>query len=214
MMYKQIVTTIFITLFFICPLYSQSFLKDAPMTKFDVRHEKNNCRPYYIGLSTGINNMSGLLGVDVDYALSAISTVGAHIGMGTWGIKTGLDAKYYRRNCHLGWAYGIGMSLATGNRNKTLNLETISGPKDVTLNLHPQAGLQFNVLRYFPIGKQGHRFWIQVGWNQRFTRKVYTILDGQTLTRLADRTINFLCPGGLVIAGGYAMGFGGKKRKS
>lgn len=213
-MFKHIVISVFYTLFFIVNLHAQSFLHDSPKSKFDLRHEKNNCRPYYIGLSTGINNMSGLLGVDVDYALSAITTVGGHLGLGTWGIKTGIDAKYYRQNCHLGWAYGVGISLATGNRNQTLNLETISGPKDVNLNLHPQAGLQFNVLRYFPVGKQGHRFWIQLGWNQRFTRKVYTILDGQSLTQIADRTINFLCPGGLVIAGGYAMGFGGKKRKS
>ena len=212
-MYKQFVTTSILTLFFISQLHGQSFLKDAPMSKFDLRHEKNNCRPYDIGLSTGINNMAGILGVDVDYSLSAITTVGAHIGLGTWGIKSGLDYKYYRRNCHLGWAYGVGISVASGNRNQTLNLETTTGTNDVQLKLHTQAGLQFNVLRYFPVGKQGHRIWCQLGWNQRFTRKVYTVLDGQTLSYMADRTINFLCPGGLVIAGGYNMGFGGKKRK-
>lgn len=195
------------------PAFSQSFLQDAPKSKQDLRREKNNCRPYYLGVSTGLNNLGGLLGLDFEYSLSNITSAGAHIGLGTWGLKTGLDAKYYRKECHTGWAYGLGISLATGQREQTWQLETISGRKNVALQLHPQAGLQLEVLRYFPIGKHGHRLWAELGWNQRFTRKVYSVLDGQTLSLMADRTINLLCPGGFVIAGGYSMGLGGNKRK-
>ena len=192
---------------------SQSFLQDAPKSKHELRREKNNCRPYYIGLSTGINNLGGLLGFDFEYSLNNITTAGAHIGVGTWGIKTGIDARYYRKECHTGWAYGLGISYAGGNRERTWPLETISGPKNVLLQLHPQAGVQLEIRRFFSIGKHGHRLWTELGWNQRFTRKVYTVLDGQTLSLLADRSINLLCPGGLVIAAGYSMGIGGNKRK-
>ena len=192
---------------------SQSFLQDAPKSKHELRREKNSCRPYYIGLSTGINNLGGLLGFDFEYSLNNITTAGAHIGVGTWGIKTGIDARYYRKECHTGWAYGLGISYAGGNRERTWPLETISGPKNVLLQLHPQAGVQLEIRRFFSIGKHGHRLWTELGWNQRFTRKVYTVLDGQTLSLLADRSINLLCPGGLVIAAGYSMGIGGNKRK-
>jgi hypothetical protein len=192
---------------------AQSFLQDAPKSKHELRREKNNCRPYYIGLSTGINNLGGLLGFDFEYSLNNITTAGAHIGVGTWGIKTGIDARYYRKECHTGWAYGLGISYAGGNRERTWPLETISGPKNVLLQLHPQAGVQLEIRRFFSIGKHGHRLWTELGWNQRFTRKVYTVLDGQTLSLLADRSINLLCPGGLVIAAGYSMGIGGNKRK-
>jgi hypothetical protein len=192
---------------------AQSFLQDAPKSKHELRREKNSCRPYYIGLSTGINNLGGLLGFDFEYSLNNITTAGAHIGVGTWGIKTGIDARYYRKECHTGWAYGLGISYAGGNRERTWPLETISGPKNVLLQLHPQAGVQLEIRRFFSIGKHGHRLWTELGWNQRFTRKVYTVLDGQTLSLLADRSINLLCPGGLVIAAGYSMGIGGNKRK-
>lgn len=204
----------FLLLFFTSTLASsQSFLQDAPKSKHELRRERNSCRPYYIGLSTGINNMGGLLGLDIEYSLNSFSTAGAHIGFGTWGIKTGIEARYYRKECHTGWAYGLGISFAPGNRERTWQLETTTGPKNVLLQLHPQAGLQLEILRFFPIGKHGHRLWTELGWNQRFTRKVYTILDGQTLSLMADRSINLLCPGGLVIAGGYSMGIGGNKRK-
>jgi hypothetical protein len=192
---------------------AQSYMQDKPKTKHALRKEKNNCRPYYIGISTGLNNMSGLLGIDIDYVLSNNTTAGAHIGLGTWGVKMGAGAKYYRRECHTGWAYGMGMSYAGGNRNQIIELETTTGRKNVSLNLLPQAGVQLEILRFFPIGNKGHRFWAELGWNQRFTRKVYAVLDGQTLSLRANRTINFLCPGGLVMAGGYSMGIGGNKRK-
>jgi len=212
-MYKTSLIAFFILLITASLASAQSFLQDTPKSKLELRREKNNCRPYYIGLSTGINNLGGLLGLDVEYSLNNTSTAGAHIGLGTWGIKTGIDAKYYRKECHTGWAYGLGISFASGNREQSWPLETISGRKNVLLQLHPQAGVQLEILRYFPIGKHGHRLWTELGWNQRFTRKVYSVLDGQTLSLMADRSINLLCPGGLVIAGGYSMGIGGNKRK-
>ena len=191
--------------------YGQSFSRDAAETKKSIRSSKQNCRPYYLGISMGLNNPSGLLGFQFDYSLKPTTGVSAHLGLGTWGFKTAFLYHYFRQSCHRGWNYGAGLSLASGIRNNSLNLETISGYKNVQINCLPQLGLQFNIMRAIALGKNGHRLNLGGGWNQRITRKVYTVNDANQLTLQADRLLNTLCPGGLTLSAAYSIGFGGQR---
>ncbi len=205
----------FLLFVFLCfNLFSkaQSFNRDEAQTKQSNRLAKHGCHPYYLGVSTGLNNPSGLLGLRFDYTLSNHATVSAHSGLGTWGLKSAVMYNYYRQACHRGWNYGAGLSLATGNRNSMLNLETIAGDRDVLLNLLPQVGLQFNIMRTFLLGKKGQRIVVGGGWNQRISRKVYTVKDGHQLSLNSDRLLNTICPGGLTLSATYSIGFGGNKK--
>ncbi|MBU3676428.1 MAG: hypothetical protein FGM54_04505 [Chitinophagaceae bacterium] len=200
---------------FLCLSYvskAQSFNRDEVQTKKSNRMAKHGCQPYYIGVSGGINNPSGLIGLRFDYTLTNHTTVSAHSGLGTWGLKSALMYNYFRQPCHRGWQYGAGFSLATGNRNSELKLETIAGERNVRLNLLPQVGLQFNIMRTLLLGKKEHRVTLGGGWNQRVSRKIYTVKDGNQLSLNSDRLLNTICPGGLTLSATYSIGFGGNKK--
>src|SRR5215475_9756237 len=63
------------------------------------RHILTQCPKWYIGLSTGFNNESGVLGINFDVPVAKQVSVGAGAGVGTWAGKFYTEGRYYLGHC-------------------------------------------------------------------------------------------------------------------
>src|SRR3954469_150249 len=70
----------------------------------------------YITTSTGINNNTAILGFNFELPLSANVTIDGGPGTGTWNNKLYIGAKYYLKPAQRGFAFGTGITHATGTR--------------------------------------------------------------------------------------------------
>ena len=85
-----------------CMLVATSYAQSETNPFMD--SEKKEPAPFqapaaYLGFSTGMNNMIGILGPQLDVVLSEKFTLGAGIGLSTWGSKWALNLKFYPK----GW---------------------------------------------------------------------------------------------------------------
>jgi hypothetical protein len=169
------------------------------------------CPKVYLGFSTGINNPSSLLGLNVDVAVHPQVTVGAGFGLlSTWGAKVALEGRYYFDECHRGWALGGGLTSNSGIRNLTMDLETKqfgTTLTPVTLDLHRKTNIFFSGYRFFKVGRTS-RFHIQLGYSYGLHNARYTVKSNVTLTDNSDAIVRVLAPGGVVLGLGFSFGIG------
>ena len=165
------------------------------------------CPLVFLSASTGLNNNTGLLGVGVDLAFASQGSFDMGIGIGTWGEKAYVGAKYYMKPCHAGWAFGGGLTYAAGDNNFKYNLETVYGNTEpVTLNLSPQMNVFIAAYKYWNIGKRNNRFYLELGWSVRILRTEFTQTAGDPLSDNSVKTVNALSPGGLIVGTGFTFG--------
>lgn len=104
----------------------------------------------YLGMSTGLNNMIGIFGPQLDVVLSDKFTGGTGIGISSWGLKWALNLKYYPKGYYQFYIKG-GYSYNTGLKDFEVEMELISGKKqDVTMDLKPVGNI---FLREAMLGK-------------------------------------------------------------
>lgn len=170
----------------------------------------NNCPKVYIGLSTGINNQTGLLGVNFDFPATEYLSIGTGVGLSSWGYKTYLEGRFYfKSDCNRGWAIGTGATYNTGLEDFTTPMSTTVGEQDVTLDLNPTANVFVAGYRFFNLGKRGHRFYLQLGYSVNLSNNDYTILSNHTLDDVGRTTMRLLTPGGIILGLGFSFGIGG-----
>ncbi len=168
------------------------------------------CPFFYLGLSAGVNNPYGLLGANFDVPIVQKFSLGAGLGLGSWGTKFGANFKYYTKPCCMGWAYGIGFSYAKGIDNFQTSLPTVATngvAKEVSMNLLPQALLNLNFYHYWRIGVN-NRFYLQFGISSSFSHSKYTMISHDVLDDTGDKTVKLLSPGGLSFGLGFQFGSG------
>ena len=193
--------------------FCQSHAQDAPAdndkngikTQKDIR--KSRCPGLYLTISTGLNNNTGLIGGSLDLAVAKYVSIDAGVGIGSWGEKFALGAKYYLEPCHRGWAFGGGISYETGLNNYQNNMETIDGyTEPVVLNLLPQTNLFFAAYRYWNIGKRHSRCYIELGYSKSLTTNKWEQVGGTELSSNSVNVMNILSPGGIIVAAGFSFG--------
>ncbi len=177
------------------------------------KKEKNKATPgkcpsFFIALSTGWNNNTGIVGVNAEVPVSQHFSVDGGVGISTWGEKLYGGAKYFLKPCHFGWAFGSGITYSTGLKNFDDNLPTIDGSTEpVELQLNPQVNLMFAAYRYWALGRNKSRFYIELGYtvplngSNRFTQTAGTPIDDVSV-----ETIKILSPGGIIVAVGFSFG--------
>lgn len=167
-----------------------------------------SCPKFYIGISTGLDNPSGLLGVNFDVPVTGSFSLGTGVGLSSWGFKTYGEGRFYFKECNRGWALGAGITYNTGFDNFVSSMPTTIGTTDVTMNLEPVATAIVSGYHFFNLGRSGHRFHLQLGWSQRLTETPYEVTSNHTLDADGKTVMNILSPGGLIFGFGFTFGLG------
>lgn len=172
-------------------------------------NEKGGCPKFYLGVSTGLENPAGLLGVNIDVPIHNAS-IGGGLGLSSWGMKAYVEGRYYVDPCNRGLAFGIGASHSTGLSDFTLkNAETNIGKQDINMDLNPVTNIYFSTYYFFNLGKAGRsRFYLQGGYSARLTDDIYTMKSPFYFNTNGERAMKMAAPGGLIIALGFSFALG------
>jgi hypothetical protein len=165
------------------------------------------CPKVLIDLSTGFNNNGGILGVGADYHFIKDMSIHGGLGTSTWGGKFYGGFKVHMRPCHVGWAFGGGLTYNTGIQEMVMDLPTIQGQDEtVRLRYVPQTNVFIAGYRSWYVGRNRNRIYMQLGYSVPTNSKKYEQLSGSTITKEASRTIRGISPGGIIVALGFSLG--------
>lgn len=177
----------------------------------DKKESNNSCPVFYLGLSIGVNNSPGIIGINASLPINQKVSLGAGVGLSYWGTKAYGDVTYFFNPCHKSWAVGAGATRNSGVRDVHKTLHTVTGKQDVTLNLEPKTNVFFAGYKYWQVGKRGNNIFLMFGWSVPVTDTRYKVISGPMLTQDQKDRINAISPGGLILGGGFLFGFHGKK---
>jgi len=179
-------------------------------TSASAQYQNMSCPKFYVGLSTGINNQSGLIGPNFDIPLAKRLSFGLGAGRSSWGWKMYSEARGYLGECNRQLAIGGGMSYNTGISNINTILPTTTGDEQVTLEYKPSLNAFGSLYYFFNIGHDwSHRFYLQLGYSHRLEDNLYRVKSKHVLTSDGDAVMQLLQPGGVIIGLGFSFGFGG-----
>jgi hypothetical protein len=155
---------------------------------------------FYLGLGTGLESFSGLIGITGDLRVKKNFFLRAGAGIGSWGAKLSVgirnESKYGNSI-----GYGIYLSRVTGLKDFTTNLETTSGTKDVKLDLLPGTTLN-PTISYKWLIHNLHRFFIEAGYAFPLQTDPWKVKDGSELTETSISALRILAPGGFSFGAG------------
>jgi hypothetical protein len=202
----------------IIALLSSSFYANAQ--GFDAEKKLNNqnttivCSPFYFGLSMGINNPHGIMGINFEMPISQQFTFSPGIGISSWGTKFGGMIKYYTKPCCMGWAYGIGVTYSKGMESYEMqNIEVLTPTGNikttVKLRMLSQTNIALNAYKYFKI-RTNNRFFIHAGLSFGMNQDKFNVISGHKLSETSNLQIKALSPGGLSL--GFGLQFGAKSK--
>jgi hypothetical protein len=169
--------------------------------------KKNSpCPKVYFGVSTGINNPNGILGFNFDIPIVNYVTVGAGVGVSSWGNKVYAEGRYYLRPCQQGFAFAGGITHNSGVSHFERKLETVDGKRQVTVNLYQETNLYLAVYHFWKIGHRHNRFFVDAGYSVPLYNARYKQIDGPQLSDDGINEVKRIAPGGLMIGTGFSFG--------
>jgi hypothetical protein len=163
--------------------------------------EVQSVKPY-LGLGTGINNISGFAGVTAEIPLNPNFSGKLGLGIGGWGLKIGVAAKYYKLFPE-SWAFGIGYSTASGIKGIDLNLTTNGNTQNIKMNLDRAHLVDFVVSKAWG---DSFKFNLDFGYAVSLSGGTYSAVDKTTIITSESRKIlDVLSPDGLILGIGIAF---------
>jgi len=162
----------------------------------------------FLGTGTGINNFNALLGIFVEGNVVHNFTLAGGFGIGDWGYKAAVAARYYRHYPYKVF-YGLGFSSASGIRNIELELYTEpSGEAElVELNLRRANALNLTLGYQFKVFKKS-RIYLEFGYGIRLQRTPYEVVTPNVqLDEISIQTLDMMVPGGFIFGVGFSRGF-------
>ena len=166
------------------------------------------CARVYLGLSTGLNNNNGLLGFNVDVSIVPQFSVGAGVGLSTWGWKYFGEGRFYFSNkCNRGWALGAGITYNAGRKDVRMRFQTILGGKGTaTVDFKPQPNAMFSAYRFINLGaRKVNRLHFQLGYSIPLGSSEYVVKKGNVMSNDGIGMIRTFPPGGLIL--GFGLSF-------
>jgi len=162
----------------------------------------------YLGLSTGVNNMIGILGPQLEVVVTKNIRVGGGIGLSSWGTKWALNLQVYPNDWYK-FFMKAGYSKNSGLDDFETNLELSTGKTEsVRMDLNPVGNVFFTAGYAWKVGKR-NKFYIEGGYAIPLdTEDYYTLLDPVELSSTSKNVMQLLRPGGLVIALGINFAVG------
>jgi hypothetical protein len=157
----------------------------------------------FIGFSTGIDNMVGILGPQLDIVVVKNLMLGGGVGLSSWGYKYAANVQFYPKSLYR-FYFKTGYSQNSGLVDFETELELMSGEKEqVRMDLKPVGNIFFTAGRAWKIGKR-NRIYLEVGYAfPLVTDDYYTLYDDNIeLSKTSEQVLQMMRPGGLVIAAG------------
>lgn len=174
--------------------------------------ERTDFRPaIFLGTSSGLENPSGILGVNFEVALVEKFSIGAGAGLSSWGNKLYGEVRYYLDDCYRGWAFGAGVTHNTGLADFEPQMPTTAGDKKVLVDLKPVTNGFISAYRFWRLGRRTNRFYTMGGYSFRFTDDVYTMKSDDKLSSQGEQAMKILAPGGLSLALGLSFDLSGRR---
>lgn len=158
----------------------------------------------YLGFSTGINNMVGILGISLDAVINKNVTIGGGIGLSTWGYKWSLNLRYYPKGWR-GFFMKGGYSQNSGLEDFDVEMELSNGVNDyVMMDLNTVGNVILAAGYAWKIGKYSN-FYLEGGYAVPLTTEDYYTLHDETteLSSTSEDVLRLLRPGGLVLSLGF-----------
>jgi hypothetical protein len=172
----------------------------------------------YFGTSSGINNMNGMIGGNIEIRSGSKTSFTGAFGLGLWGIKGSGYLKYYK-NFPVGYYYGVGYSWHSGIKNFSMEMLSDEELTGVEAPTQEKEYIEYNFLSVSAINIIcGHqwsfskddlfRFYIEGGYAFPLKKTPFEILTEEYIhdedTKAFLETIS---PGGLILAIGVSIGF-------
>jgi hypothetical protein len=155
----------------------------------------------YVGFSTGINNMVGILGISLDAVINENVTIGGGIGLSTWGYKWELNLQYYPKGWR-GFYMKGGYSQNTGLKDFEPEMELYGGSTEyVMMDLEPVGNLILAAGYAWKVGKYS-KFYLEGGYAVPLTTEDYYNLHDETirLSSTSEQVLQLMRPGGIILA--------------
>ncbi|MDX2188991.1 MAG: hypothetical protein SFY32_03935 [Bacteroidota bacterium] len=170
----------------------------------------------YIGGSSGINNISGIIGPTFEYFFSKKWTAISGFGIGSWGLKFSAGTRFYFTPPHKS-SINIFYTYVTGIKNitQTAEVQSVSGmnntivEKQVLVDLLPFHVFSLSYVYHYKIAGPV-RGYFEIGYPISFPAlgKVIEVKDGSVLTLDGRNSIERWQPGTFIIIGfGFNVGF-------
>lgn len=163
----------------------------------------------FIGFSSGIDNMVGILGPQLDIVLLRKLTLGGGVGLSSWGYKYAVNVQYFPKGLYR-FFVKTGYSRNSGLENYQTDLELETGETEsVIMDLKPVGNIFLTAGYAFKMGKR-NRFYVETGYAFPLLTDDYYRLydDSQHLSETSEQVMQMLRPGGLVIAVGLNFAIG------
>jgi hypothetical protein len=163
-----------------------------------------------VGVSSGSNNFTSYAGLLAEVHVIKNLTALGGVGIGPWGVKTSVGARYYKEYAK-GIYFGLSYSSCAGKNNDTLTLETFMPDtivnQDVILNLKKAKTVNLSIGYCWRIMKRS-RFYLELGYSIPLNQEPYEIVtEGIYLTESGKQNIEGLAPGGFILGWGFIIGF-------
>jgi hypothetical protein len=169
----------------------------------------DSLRRFYLGLGTGINNYTGILGIGIELRTIDQLLVRGGVGIGSWGTKYTIGALVEMRPGKSGWMFGVSYSGCSGLSNFKTSLMVDSASttvsRQVNVNLNPAASLNFTA-SYNWVFHKHNKFFLEFGYAVPLQTNPFTVTDGSVLTSTSVAVLNLTAPGGVIIGVGVMFG--------
>ncbi len=164
---------------------------------------------FYIGIGSGINSYTGIIGIGADVRIYKSLLVKGGIGIGSWGAKTTIGLRFERKTTK-GWVLGLAYAHCTGLKDYSTVLPVDSAGKtvnkEVLVDLLPASSINASASYQWVLGRHAKVF-MEFGYAAAIEKDPFVVKDGSIITNDASATLNALTPGGLIIASGFMFGF-------
>jgi len=187
----------FLVFLFLTTAYSQTEVN--PFFKQEIVTPKA-----FLGLSTGLDNMVGLLGAQIDFVATEKLTLGGGLGISSWGYKYAVNLKFYPDGLYK-YYFKVGYSQNSGLEEFETELELESGATEpVMMDLKPVGNLFFTAGWAWKMGKR-NRFFLEGGYAFPLNTDDYYQLydDNVRLSEMSEQVLRIMRPGGLVVCLGF-----------
>ncbi len=172
----------------------------------DYFEEESNPPKFYLGIGTGINSYTALIGLSGNYRMTDHLFLQGGLGIGGWGYKVSLGIRY-DRSLGSGWMYGVGLSSCSGLQDFETELEVQTGDtQDVMLDLNRAYNFNIKVGYNWIIGRD-NSFYLEFGYAVPLQSQVWEVTDGSVLSPTSIQVMNFISPGGILLGLGFNFGF-------
>lgn len=158
----------------------------------------------YLGVGTGFDNFTGLLGVSGTLKMYEKFSVRGGLGISSWGLKNSIGIKYDSNETGR-WSYCLGYSYSSGVKGIELDMPLESGgTQKIMVDYLSASTLNLAIDRNWRIGRSGI-FYLELGYAIPLQSHRWRVTDGAPITSSTEMALNILQPGGLILGAGFAF---------